>query len=37
MKAVEATGWYVSAPHWSHVYVATCIIGFTCDGDNVGK
>ena len=23
------TGWYVSAPHWSHVYVATCIIGLT--------
>ena len=29
MNEVELIGWKVSAPHWSQVYVATCIIGFT--------
>ena len=29
MKAVDPIGWYVSLPHWSHVYVATCSSGFT--------
>lgn len=26
---LSLTGWYVSAPHWSHVYVATVIMGLT--------
>lgn len=29
INGANLTGWYVSAPHWSHVYVATAIIGLT--------
>ena len=29
MPVAPPTGWYDSAPHWSHVYVATVITGLT--------